>query len=451
MYNDSDEYDFNPASSAKLATLFGNTKIEDSFNASLTYTAPKQPKAKKEQDFQESQSVRSKPTTSVLLAKIVSLWKLEDKAYKMLGKHGLAVIGSIEHNLYEVIAYKEKNNILLRKKLTVHSVFIIKKDYFSTLYDNDNQNWLVKFENADDQTTFCQTIKKYGAKIIDKIEETLKNKDEIQANADKESKPELPASAMEVLEKEPEIHSDSSGSQKRATILSRMAKMGQQILPSPLVKNTSTDMSDSELDDTKDDQKVPPRKAKRAGHTEKVTIPKEEKLPQAVQHGYIETQMVPSQSYNFNPQNHNYPMHQPNVVSPVYYNQPMQYDGFTNFILTQNTELKMNLSQISAKLDCVLSQGNASSPKSEDANLKSKIKALELKSENLQNELEAYERRYSELERMYEELKGRIHQDTIENREHEAVIQDLRVEVVQLNEKIKENDDKISDTKKTRA
>ncbi|KAJ8974254.1 hypothetical protein NQ317_016550 [Molorchus minor] len=143
--------------------FFGNTKLSDELDNSLTYTAPKQPKVKKEEDLTDANKRR--PSTSVIIAKVVLLWKLEDKNYKGLGKHGLAVIGSTELNLFEIIAYKEKNNILLKIKICNTLMIYNKSENFSSFFDNENQNWLVKFDDYDSQNKFCEIIQKYGCKI----------------------------------------------------------------------------------------------------------------------------------------------------------------------------------------------------------------------------------------------------------------------------------------------
>lgn len=48
--------------------------LSNDLSSDLKYTAPKQPKAKKDADLNES--AKSKTHTSVVLAKVVSLWKL---------------------------------------------------------------------------------------------------------------------------------------------------------------------------------------------------------------------------------------------------------------------------------------------------------------------------------------------------------------------------------------
>lgn len=393
----------------------------------------------------------------------------EDTNYKSLGKHGLAIIGSTDLNIFEVISYKEKNNIILRKKIGDNFKFYNQKDCFSSFYDNENQNWLVKFDNIDDQNEFCKEIKSRGVDVVVNIEpSSAEKKTFIQDNVSQPDgfprenalppKPEILPRLSQNIEKDIEdANSDSSGSQKRASILSRMAKMGQQILPNDILKNPSTDISDSEVDDSKNEHKVPPRKFKRAVPLEK-HAPKEEKLPQHVQQNYMENQMIPMQTNNLN-----HPVHFPqqnmgvpfaqgmvgttfpqHMLSPVLVNQSMPYDGFQQYIVSQNTELKMNLAQISAKLDTVLNIGNKSDMKTDDGSLKSKIKTLELRSENLLTELEKYEKKYDDLQRKCKKLED----DGAKNKNNRSVIENLNELIQDLKQDLKVAEEKNSNYEK---
>lgn len=382
----------------------------------------------------------------------------ENTNYKSLGKHGLAIIGSMDLNLFEVISYKEKNNIILRRKISSNFKFYNQKDCFSSFYDHENQNWLVKFDNIDDQNEFCKEIKTRGANIVLNIEPSLaeKNTNFTRENVPKPDifsredvlppKPEVLPRLLQGVEKDiEEANSDSSGSQKRANILSRMAKMGQQILPNDILKNASTDISDSEVDDSKSDHKVPPRKFKRAIPFEK-HMAKEEKLTQHVPQSYMENQMTPMQNNNLNhpvqfPQQNvggSFPQGMmgtfpPHMLSPVLVSQSMPYDGFQQYIVSQNTELKMNLAQISAKLDTVLSIGNKSDIKIDDGSLKSKIKTLELRSENLLTELERYEKMYDDLQRKCKKLEN----DSVKSENNRSVIENLNKQIEDLKQDLK--------------
>nr|XP_023024349.1 autophagy-related protein 23-like isoform X1 [Leptinotarsa decemlineata]XP_023024350.1 autophagy-related protein 23-like isoform X2 [Leptinotarsa decemlineata] len=418
MFDNSDEYDFASADSSKLAALFGNygQESEDS-NSSLMYTAPKQPNYAKLDTENDSSCSKSKSQSTVMLAKVVSIWKLEDKEYKALGKHGLAVIGSVNLNLFEIIAYKEKNNIILRTKVNDKLLFYHQKDEFSSFYDDDSRNWLIKFQN-DDQKAFYEVLKKFGAQLI-------ANEDPSQKCSDSAfPKPALlpkPKADVEISE----TQTDSSGSQQRAHILSRMAKMGQQILP----KMNSSDNSDSELGESRFDRKPSPRKFKK--HIEKPSRAENEST------NFIDKQMVSSSTTSVN----SYPNFNQSVLSPMMYAPPMNYEGF---IISQNAELKMSVAQLSAKLDSVLTN-NIPNQKNDDTVLKSKIKALELKTANLQDALGSWRDKYHTLERKYNELSGHDHRELSEKN---SLIDKLEREAVTMKSNLTVAEERLDDFEK---
>lgn len=266
----------------------------------------------------------------------------EDGKYNSLGRHGVAIIGSKQHNTYEIIIYKEKNNILLREKVNTNFSLINQDDSFSTFYTAKRDNWLLKFDNKQDQNYFSEQIVQFGGKI--------ENNSKKEKNTKKDENPK----------KEDSV---------RADILSRMAKMGQQILPDRVVKNSSTDLSDSELDDSKNERKITPRKNKRP--------PSIETSQQIVSTQLIPTQIVP---------------------------QTVPYDNL-GFVVAQNTELKLNLAQISNKLDLILS-GNQNRVENTDESLvlKSKLKSLELQNENLLTELNRMQKKSPDDEKLKDDL-----------------------------------------------
>ncbi|KAG5886355.1 hypothetical protein JTB14_000457 [Gonioctena quinquepunctata] len=422
MFDNSDEYDFTPSDSSKLATLFGNFGQNDESNSSLMYTAPKQPSYHKASDKHEvsSETLKIKSQSKVLLAKIVYLWKLENTEYKALGKHGLAVIGVEDLNLFEIIGYKERTNVLLRRKVNENLSFYLQKDSFSSFYDDDSKNWLVKFQD-NDQNYFCEVIKKFGAQIIVNTEEPSQNSTE-----DVTPKPELLPKPKFVAEDSGQL-SDNSGSQQRAHILSRMAKMGQQILPKPIRKNNSTDISDSELEESECDQKRSLRKPTK--NLERTYITSEK---------YSDNHMVP-----VNPAAISYsPSFSQNVLNPMVYAQHMNHETFNNYIISQNAELKMSVSQLSSKLESVLS---GSCQKSEDSVLNSKVKALELKSENLQEALNTFKKKYQSLEKKYNELANK---DLGEVSEKKIIINRLETEISYLKTDLAAAEEKVKDFEK---
>lgn len=269
---------------------------------------------------------------------------------------------------------------------------------------------------GNDQLEFTKELEEHGAKVITSIED--------QQHSDKQTpKPEVLPKPLVPPEKT-DVQSDSSGSRKRADILNRMAKMGQQILPQVSSKTTSSD-SDSELKHTVSNKRVPPRKFKR--NIQEKPSPKEE-IPQVTSEN--EMKILPMQTSTVSSCQ--------NVPGTIMYPSPTGVDWFSNYILAQNTEMKINLAQISAKLDTVVSKGGSKMTEPDDNQLVSKVKALELRSDNLQDALQKSESRYLRLKEKYEKLIAEKQKEQhIEEKDNE--IKELQATISKLTDKCEEN------------
>ncbi|CAH1995568.1 unnamed protein product [Acanthoscelides obtectus] len=428
MY-DSDDYDFTPSNSSKLASLFNNSIISNDSN-SLTYTAPKQPKSSTSSNSTpnvKEEGSKSKVQTAAVVAKIVTLWKLENKEYKCLGKHGLAIIGSTELDLYELIVYKEKTDVLIRTKLNEAFSFYKQQNNFASFYDSNSQNWLVKFDN-NDRKQFTDILAQYGAKVIEKAVESNKVQIQNDIKPDLLPKPEVCNLVSKTAEDQ---LSDSSESVKRANILNRIAKMGQQVISNPL--GHSSELSESEPEEPESDQKIPPpRKQKRVPHSALSPLHVNRQV-------VVEPQYMPQQNY--------YPN-----------------DGLNHFLIAQNTELKMHLANISAKIDNLSIGSNQSNYKnSEEDSLKSKIRTLELVNENLKTAWERSEKKCELFQRTsqdnkdsikkVEELEENIKRLSLElenAKKHElTVIEDLQNEITTQEDIINNQKARIQDLEDT--
>lgn len=336
MFENEDDYDFSPIDSSKLSSLFGSPPLQnEETSKNLIYTAPKQPTASK---------ITDKPSsTTVVTIKIVTLWKSEDKTYKPMGKHGLAVIGSTDLKTHEVIAYKHKTNAVLRAKINAQFYYQQRKDHFSSFFDNNRQNWLVKFDNNEQQIEFSEHLKLCGGTVILEDDNKL-------------SRPQIspkPASHDQ--------DSDSSDSIKKANILNRITKMGQQVVPKPLAVIES-DISDEYESSGNKNRKF--RKIKK--------LDKED-----------ETQMVPKAHIS---------------LPQVYYSS---YGDLNSILASHNTEIKASLNHIAEKLDTL------GVPKRDsNSSLASRLKVIELKAENLESELKRYKQKCSDLENKSSYIPG---------------------------------------------
>ncbi|CAH0553411.1 unnamed protein product [Brassicogethes aeneus] len=372
MFDNSDDYDFTPTQNSTLSSLFGSPMLSPKdANESLTYTAPKK-------TFVEKSEVKKSPQSSVLYAKIVLLWVLYVQTLAQLTacKHGLAIVEYKEENKYELIIYKEKNNILTRIGLSSNFKLILQEDNFFSFHDTTHKHWMIKFDNVEDKLSFFKEASKYKIPIED-------------------YKPVKPQNTKppDVI-KPPSVSSQSSAetnsniNQNKANILSRITKMGQQILPVEKHQETSTEISDSDFEDSK---------------TEKVTYPrkfiKKEKP-------HTSHQLVISQKEDIYSQ-------------PVQYQpQPVQYDSFS-LLLNQNMEMKYALTQLNMKLDGITNNTQNDS--------QSKVKVLLLKLENVSSELEDYKLKYKKIQLENNNLKeSKISEEAIERQN--ILMEELRNE-----------------------
>ncbi|XP_056640026.1 FK506-binding protein 15-like isoform X1 [Diorhabda sublineata] len=368
MFENDDDYDFNPLDSSKLSSLFESppSQNEDT-SKNLIYTAPKQP------------TVSKNTSTTVITIKIVILWKSEDKTYKPMGKHGIAIIGSTDLKTYEVIAYKHKTNTVLRAKINEQFYFQQRKDNFSSFYDNNKQNWLVRFDNNEQQIEFSEHLKLCGGIVI------------LEDNKPKIS----PKPATQDLD------SDSSDSIKKTNILNRITKMGQQIVPKPL------EVIESDISDEYESNKN--KKFRRIKK-----IDREEET---------------------------------NIV-PICYSS---YNDLNSILISHNSEIKTSLNQIVEKLDTISVQKKECS-----SSLSSRLKVLELKSENLQAELKRYKQKCSDLEKktsadvLEKSLEeSKLHEQTVETLKQS--VEDLKNEYAKIEQENVDLKEKIEEYEKIEA
>ncbi|XP_060526644.1 uncharacterized protein LOC132702177 [Cylas formicarius] len=357
MFGNDDDDDFSPSPSSKLSSLFNSSGTPDDLNSnSLIYKAPRQPKAKPETDHVDNSKDNRTPS-SVILAKVITLWTIESNKQKHLGKHIIAIIGCPLKNVFEAIIYKEKNNILLRRLLNETCQWHKYPNNFVSFYHNDNQFWTLSFDHTHDRDGFLGEVSKHNCPVVDKSTTV----------PSEPSQPQLVGNNG---------NSDSELSKTKADILSRITKMGQQILPeSALQQTTGTEYSDSETEDLPIKKPVTtPRKSKRSSHQEKLDV------AQIVTPG--------SQIAFSHPQGGAYP-------------HPYADFGYVGYLAAQNADLKTNLAEINYKLNRVLNNGKDCGDE-DVAKLKSEIKILKLKIENVNSELEGCEKKCNTLREEYD-------------------------------------------------
>ncbi|XP_044258420.1 uncharacterized protein LOC123007281 [Tribolium madens] len=389
MDDNVDDYDFAPSSSSNLASLFGNSSPH-SETASLTYTAPKQPKPGNNSDVKNE---TPKVESSVFCARVVHVWKLTDGKYQLLGKHGLAVIGSTAQNSYEIILYKEQRNVIMRAKISARFEVNLKKDEFASLYDNMQENWLIKFNNNDDCMAVMNVIEKFGG-VVNPIV------------------PNVPASEKQDLKNTEELATPEN--KAKADILSRIAKMGQSILPS---KDLDTDNESVESTD----------------YTVSSCAPKP---------SFKENQHVSSTSAVIQPS-----QQIQNVPNTFVMSHPMVYDPLNLFYAenrAHNSEVRINLSQISDKLNQIISLVDSDKSNDNSNNLKSKLKVLELRNENLLRELGSSQEENAKLKLQLKEYHSSVKDEEQSKLELRLLEEQEAVKIEKLDKEIRTHKDEIA-------
>nr|CAD7197800.1 unnamed protein product [Timema douglasi] len=125
------------STTSKLASLFGFSKIAEESKASLTYTAPKQPKKIKTEICNDTnqfsnqigtnnKSSSSPPTKlNIIVVKPVHTYKLEGSTYTPQGGLGAAVLGNAEAGIFELLLYKGKKQHITFAKITSKFQFTV--------------------------------------------------------------------------------------------------------------------------------------------------------------------------------------------------------------------------------------------------------------------------------------------------------------------------------------
>ncbi|XP_046404141.1 FK506-binding protein 15-like isoform X2 [Ischnura elegans] len=173
-----DDMDFVPSSSSKLASLFGLERpAESGGNASLTYTAPKQPGTLRRKKGHESgdesggkggsgasekkgyqQSHQNSPKLDLISAKPVTTYKLEKEGYTSKGMLGVAIQGSHRLGIYHLILYDREKLRVTDVKIVSSFQFTVQANNYATFYDEDLQNWSLMFFSSEAAVDFAREV-----------------------------------------------------------------------------------------------------------------------------------------------------------------------------------------------------------------------------------------------------------------------------------------------------
>ncbi|XP_074654380.1 FK506-binding protein 15-like isoform X2 [Tubulanus polymorphus] len=147
---DDDDQDFLSPGGSKLHSLFGMDKASStSGNASLTYTAPKQPKKKQEQ---------AAGGTAILKACAVHAYKLVNGAYVSQGQVGSAILANHKEKDFKILLYYSKQQQLTHARVTSNLTLTVQPNNYLSFYDEKQVNWSLMFPSEQNISDFLKQV-----------------------------------------------------------------------------------------------------------------------------------------------------------------------------------------------------------------------------------------------------------------------------------------------------
>jgi hypothetical protein len=284
-------------------------------------------------------SENSKISWEVLLAKLVTAYKVINNQNTVIGKLGFAILISDKSQLLKIILYKSKIDLLSSLVLRSSNKIYVKGNFIQYL-DAHSNFWSVLFENPNDRDEALRlleercTIEREPVDLTASAEapaaaatapvegEDKDNENESQENAKNDE-----STCDKAVETDPEDKSNNK--HMKANILARMAKMGKRLVPSGSGSNKGSDVSDSS--ETESSPKHQPRKST-APSSPTLQVAKLQPAPQA--HSIAQT--VEFKHHHGNSHG---------LISAA------SSDTSLNLMMMQNTEIRFNLSKLDSKLD----------------------------------------------------------------------------------------------------
>ncbi|KAK9881089.1 hypothetical protein WA026_014433 [Henosepilachna vigintioctopunctata] len=323
-----------------------------------------------------------------------------DKEQKF-GQHIIGLMNSEGCNT-ELLIYQNKKNILVRQSIDTFSVTNSRKKLSLILIASDRK-WMLEFLNQSDYTEFVSEFSKNGIKITNMFDNDNTKKNELH-NFQLDFK--CSESNSSILDKTPNGPSidmadidkskDSESKREKNEILTRLAKIGLPLLPS-LHKETE----DNILENTY---------AEEAKHgftcNENISTfrARNEYTSENNQHIMNNKKTVAPvlKTSTYNPYEH----YLDQATNQIQLNNSLITDPFSLIIADNrntNNELKQYISLMNCKLDSLKNNKEPNENKSL-TQFKSKLRAMEMKCENLEDELGRYRSKCNKLDRMNEEL-----------------------------------------------
>nr|XP_026484775.1 uncharacterized protein LOC113392511 [Vanessa tameamea] len=341
---------FTPASSTSLSKIFSNTlQTEDGQeNSSLKYIPPlpTQVPPKPEEE---------KPTQCVLYVMTVNAYEWLKNSYVSKERIGFTIIKIIKSSLHNIILYDSNKTILSCLTLTSGTEINIKENVSISFYDNKQKYWSI-YTNSYEINKILDILQGLNVclKYPTDAENDLSKKDDIDI-----SHRQSTSSLVKNLIKNDEKESDTDSSVNRRTkdsILKRMATMGQSVLPSTHIITAQT----SDSSDSNDLQSQHKARHKQFKNANKKNIEKHITETENVNVSQLKT-TKPLLSPETNTFQNNYQTVGVKIMDIVKSpgNIVSDENDMSLFISEQrvsNSELRMNMSRITDKLDIMLNK-----------------------------------------------------------------------------------------------
>lgn len=303
-------------------------------------------------------SENSKISWEVLLAKLVTAYKVINNQNTVIGKLGFAILlaNCDKNQSLKIILYKSKIDLLSSLVLRPSNKIYVKGNFIQYL-DSHSNFWSVLFENPNDRDEVIRLLEERCAIERDEMEVSINvpsasaslitsvtaAANDVDDEEQQNQKHDVKVDENESLETHAKTDEDSTcdkavetdpeekqSKQMKANILSRMAKMGKRLVPSSSSNKASgSDMSDSSETESSP-KRQPPRKPNISSPM--LQIAKLQPAPQA--HSIAQTVEFKNQH------------HGNSIISAA-----SSDTSLNNLMMMQNTEIRFNLSKLDSKLD----------------------------------------------------------------------------------------------------
>ncbi|CAH2100016.1 unnamed protein product [Euphydryas editha] len=338
---------FTPSSSTSLSKIFSNNiqTDEGQENSTLKYVPPlptQSPKPKEE-----------KPSQQVLYVVTVNAYEWLRDSYVSKEKVGFVIIKIIKSGLHNIILYDSNKTILSSLTLTTDLRINVRENVSISFYDNHKKYWTV-YTTPHEINQILDILK--GLQVNLKYVDTKKNLSQKDDNINRQHISSMATNPANNESKE----SDTDSSVNRRTkdsILKRMATMGQSVLPPTHLITQTSDSSDTNESINQNKSRHKPYKSINKRNLEKspLEIDNNNDLQINIAHKPLLSSEINKNIYQNSDQQIVAMKTMKIIKSPVGgISEGNEMNLFISEQRVSNSELRINMSRMTDKLDLVL-------------------------------------------------------------------------------------------------